>query len=97
MVIEFTEFERPTRLASRTETSSMDITGRLAFEDDPVGTRMRWTWDLQPRGLLRLLGPLVAHLGRRQEEHIWQGLKQYLESPDCPTPAGEPRDVTPHL
>jgi hypothetical protein len=39
---------------------------------------------VQPRGLLKLMSPLVARLGRRQEETTWSGLKQYLEGRASP-------------
>jgi hypothetical protein len=79
MRIEFTDFVRPNRLASRTRMSTMDIDGELTFEPVPAGTRMRWSWTLAPRGALRLLGPLVARTGRRQEREIWTALKRLLE------------------
>ena len=41
---------------------------------------MRWSWDLQPHGISRLLTPLIARMGQRQEETIWAGLKQYMEA-----------------
>lgn len=81
MVIEFTGFERPRRLASSTHMSSMDIQYTLTFEPVPEGTRMRWSGDLEPRGTLKLLGPMVAGMGRRQEQRIWGGLKHLLEGP----------------
>lgn len=80
MTIEFTGYDRPRRLASRTRLSTMDIDGELTFDPLPVGTRMRWSWTLRPHGLLRLAGPLVARTGRRQELQIWTGLKRVLES-----------------
>lgn len=95
MTIEFTEWERPSRLASLTITRRMRTCGNVTFDPVPGGTRMRWSWDIRPSGALRLLGPLVARMGRQQEARIWLALKAYLESPDCPAPAGEPRDVTP--
>jgi uncharacterized protein YndB with AHSA1/START domain len=79
MVIEFTAYERPRRLSSWTRMSAMDIRGTLTFDAVPEGTRMRWHWELAPRGFLRLLTPLVARMGRRQEEAIWAGLKRVLE------------------
>jgi uncharacterized protein YndB with AHSA1/START domain len=79
MEIEFIGFERPRRLASTTHMSSMDVRYVLTFEPVPEGTRMRWSGDLQPRGILKLMGPIVARLGRRQESRIWAGLKQLLE------------------
>lgn len=80
MTIEFTDYERPRRLASSTHMPTMEIQGALTFEPVPEGTLMRWRWELQPRGVLRLLTPLIARMGQRQEEAIWSGLKQFLET-----------------
>jgi hypothetical protein len=43
----------------------MDIDGTLTFE--PVS----WSWELMPTGLLKLASPLLARIGRRQEQPIW--------------------------
>ena len=83
MVIEFTTFERPRRLASSTRMSAMDVHGTLTFDPVPEGTRMRWQWEITPRGLVKLLTPLVAPMGRRQEEAIWAGLKRVLEEQEA--------------
>jgi len=40
---------------------------------------MEWSWDLEPGGVLKLLSPLIATMGRRQEQSIWTGLKRHLE------------------
>jgi hypothetical protein len=90
MAIEFTGYERPRRLASSTHMSSMDTRGALTFEPVPEGTRMRWSWDVEPRGMFRAMGPLVARMGRRQEQRIWAGLKHLLEGQgtDAGTVAG---------
>ena len=40
---------------------------------------MRWSWEVEPRGILKLLTPLVGFMGRRQEQIIWTSLKRYLE------------------
>jgi hypothetical protein len=79
MVIDFTGYERPRRLASSTHMSSMDVQYTLTFEPVPEGTRMRWSGGLEPRGILKLMGPMVASMGRRQEQRIWAGLKHLLE------------------
>ncbi len=52
--------------------------GVVRFEPHPVGTRLSWSWVLRPKGVMKVLTPLIARLGRRQEEEIWAGLKQYL-------------------
>ena len=74
MTVEFTAFERPRRLASSTHMATMDIQGTLTFDPVPEGTRMRWEWNLKPRGLVKLLSSVVALMGRRQEEAIWSNL-----------------------
>jgi hypothetical protein len=58
----------------------MDIDGSLQFDPIPDGTRMTWYWTLEPHGTLRFLSPLVAYMGRRQEQRISTSLKGYLES-----------------
>lgn len=57
MLIEVTEFQRPRRLGSRTTMSTVDVNGGLTFEPVEGATRMTWSWELSPRGALRLLGP----------------------------------------
>jgi uncharacterized protein YndB with AHSA1/START domain len=86
MDIEVTDYTRPSRLASTTRMSTAEIRGAVTFEPGPGGTRMRWSWELQPKGVFRLLGPVIARIGRQQEAQIWAGLKQYMENtPPPPT------------
>ena len=80
MMIEFTGFDPPRRLASATHSSMMDTVGALTFEPTSEGTRMRWSWDVQPRGMLRVMPAIVGMIGRRQELSIWGNLKRLLES-----------------
>ena len=84
MEIECTEYERPRRLASMTTMSSMDIAYTLTFAPVREGTRMRWSGEIEPHGMLKLIGPLVAWMGRRQELRIWTGLKALLEGKVAP-------------
>lgn len=87
MTIETTGYERPRKLGISTRLPAMDIHGILTFDPVPVGTLMRWSWDVEPHGLLRLLTPMIARWGRRQEETIWAGLKRFLEgNPAAPRP-----------
>ncbi len=79
MVIEFTGFERPRRIEETVHMSSMDLQGTMTFDPVPEGTRMRWAWDLKPRGMLKVMRPLVAQMGRRGEQAIWESLKHLLE------------------
>jgi uncharacterized protein YndB with AHSA1/START domain len=79
MLIETTAYDRPRLLSTTTRMEQMDIDYTLTFEPVPGGTRMRWSGQVQPKGGLRWLGPLVAWLGRRQERRIWSSLKRHLE------------------
>jgi hypothetical protein len=88
MSVEFTGYDWPRRLASTSRLSTMEVRGGLTFDPVPGGTRMRWSWDVAPRGLLKLMSPLVVPVGARQERAIWTGLKRLLEAKEVPTSAG---------
>jgi hypothetical protein len=80
MTVEITQYDPPRRIASVATASWAEIRGAVTFE--PVGdaTRMRWAWDVHPKGLAKVLTPLVGVVGRRQERACWQGLKEHLEA-----------------
>jgi uncharacterized membrane protein len=90
MVIELTGYQRPRRIVESVHMASMDLHGGLTFEPVADGTRMRWSWELEPRGILRLLRPMVARLGRSQEQRIWTGLKRLLEDQKTPPVSSSP-------
>ena len=77
--LEVTEYTRPSRLGSMTRMGTADICGAVTFVPDAGGTRMSWSWDLRPKGMLKLATPLFAAVGRRQEQRIWSSLKAHLE------------------
>jgi hypothetical protein len=86
MTVEFTVFERPQRLGSVSRSLPRGGKGRplltegsLSFDPVPEGTRMRWSWQVETPGAMRLLVPLVARMGRRQERRVWGSLKRLLE------------------
>jgi hypothetical protein len=87
MTTEFTGYERPRWLGSTTRMSKMDIRGTLSFDPVPGGTRMRWSWELEPRGPLKLMTPLATLIGSRGERAIWTSLKRYLEAREAPDSA----------
>jgi hypothetical protein len=55
MTIEWIGYDPPRRLASWTHLSTMEIRGALTFDPVPEGTRMRWSWVVQPGGVFKLL------------------------------------------
>lgn len=85
MLIEFTGYDRPTRLASATTMQQAEISYTLTFQPAASGTRMRWSGQMRPKGAVKLLGPPIAWMGRRQEQRIWASLKQHLEAAPAET------------
>lgn len=80
LLIELTEYARPTRLGSASQLAAMTSSGRLTLAPVDGGTRLHWSWEVRPRGPARLLSPLITWVGRRQEQRIWAGLKALLEA-----------------
>jgi hypothetical protein len=78
--IEVTRHERPRVLGTRSVMAGSTAVGELRLEPVASGTRFSWDWDVTVAGPARLLGPLVAIIGRRQERAIWTGLKDWLEN-----------------
>lgn len=70
-----------------TRMATAVIAGVLAFEPDPGGTRMSWTWQMRPKGMLRAMGPLIGLVGRRQEAEIWAGLERHQQAEAPPAAA----------
>ena len=50
---------------------------------------MRWSWQLEPRGVFTLLIPLIGRVGQRQEATIWASLKQLLEAQQTTRPCAQ--------
>ncbi len=80
MTIEYTVYERPRTLGSRTTMVSAETVGTLTFSPDPRGTWMHWSWEVRPKHGARMLRPLIELVGRRQEKRSWQGLRRRLEA-----------------
>lgn len=91
MLIETTGYDRPRRLSSTTRMEQMDIDYTLTFVPVADGTRMRWSGEVRPKGGLRLLGPVITWMGRRQERRIWSSLKRHLEGEPGLSPAAPGR------
>jgi hypothetical protein len=84
MTLTVTEYIRPGVFGVKSHIgSTMDLAGGLTFEPMDGATRMSWLWDLQPHGVLRFFGPVIAVMGRRQERRIWTSLKRLLEGSEC--------------
>jgi hypothetical protein len=56
-----------------------DINGELTFEPVGTTTKMRWDWQVHPKGYMSALTPLIGFIGRRSERACRKGLKSYME------------------
>ncbi|MGB8021963.1 MAG: SRPBCC family protein [Candidatus Nanopelagicales bacterium] len=81
MLVTLTRFERPHLLESTTTSTLMDTAGTLRFTAaGQAATDMAWDWRVQPKGWLRLLGPLFGPIGHRMERRIWGAARVALEA-----------------
>ena len=79
MHIEYTAFDRPNLIASTTRMAAADFTGTVTFAATPGGTLLRWSWQARPKAAMRLLTPVFASIGARQERRTWAYLRDHLE------------------
>jgi hypothetical protein len=79
MTVEVVRYDRPRRLSTVTRRPTMEIMSTLRLDPVAGGTRMRWASELEPQRALRLLGPLLPAIARRQTRRIWDALERRLE------------------
>jgi Polyketide cyclase / dehydrase and lipid transport len=90
MTLDVLEFDRPRRLHDVVRSSFMRVDGTVTFEEaDGGGTRLRWDWDMDLIGPLRVLTPLLAVIGPGWERRNWLALKTYMESGDVAGPESQ--------
>lgn len=80
MDIEYMGFDRPHLIVSSTHMSTADFSGTLTFTPTPSGTRLRWSWQMRPKGVIRLASPALTRVGARQERQMWTQLRDHLEA-----------------
>ena len=85
MEVEFTEFERPTRLGTRTRSSLMSTQGTVTLSQEGDGTRVAWDWQYQLHGPMRAASPVFVLLGGRWERRNWQRMRDWAEGGAAPT------------
>ncbi len=74
------DFDRPRRFSSKGGGQSADVDYSATFEPADGGTRVRTSMSLEPKGLAKLLTPLVARQVPKQEEESMQAFKRWVES-----------------
>lgn len=91
MITEYTGFDRPRLLASRSVIGGSVAEGEVRLVPTTTGTMFTWDWEISLSGPSRVATPLVGMIGRRQERRIWTALKHRLEGgpPEDPHPLGQ--------
>src|SRR5207248_1671354 len=78
----------PRRLASRLSTPLpvMDVQSTETFDPVPGGTRMRWLWEVEPRGVFRPMPALLARMLGRRLDTVLANIKRLLEAQQTTRP-----------
>jgi len=79
MITSIVAYDRPHRLHTVVRSSYMRVDGTLTFDDVGGGTRLRWDWNMELVGPMRMLSPVLAVIGPAWERRNWVGLKRYVE------------------
>ena len=61
------------------DANRMDITGRMSFSPAGSGTRLDGDFDLRPKGVMKLMLPLLAPLVRRDFPKQFASFKAFAE------------------
>jgi carbon monoxide dehydrogenase subunit G len=74
------EYAPPERVVFDGRAGSMAPTVTLTVEPDGAGSRFTRRVQIPPRGLLRILAPLMTPMARREADRFLANLKRELES-----------------
>jgi carbon monoxide dehydrogenase subunit G len=77
--LEIVAFDRPNRLTFRARSRIVDFDDAIELGERDGRTRLTARMTAQPRGLMRLVGPLMARTMRQQFAANWVHLKRALE------------------
>ena len=79
VILEFQEFERNARVRIVLQTRWYSGGHRFLFSAQGRATRIDHELETTPRGILRLLGPMIAWSGRRNLRQTVEALQTYIE------------------
>jgi hypothetical protein len=79
-VATITTYDVPSDLAFTVVGKSMQILGTMAFAESAEGTRLVGRFDMQPKGLFKVMLPLMAGAVRKDFPKQFASFKQFCES-----------------
>lgn len=74
-------YERPTLLRWEILTGPMRPVGTMRFSADGVSTRVDFEMEMNPRGLMKLMGPIIDWQSRKVVAEQFAKFKDILEHP----------------
>lgn len=77
---QITEFEQDKKITMTGTSSEADFTARFGFDSVGAGTRIHYTFDVQPKGLMKLLEPFIGGEIKKEETGELKKLKAMLEA-----------------
>ena len=75
-----TEYERPHRLTFEVTGKAMTITGRMWFTGAPDTTQLKAEFDMQPKGFMKAVLPLMAPAVRKDFPRQFASFKRFCEA-----------------
>jgi uncharacterized protein YndB with AHSA1/START domain len=79
-VVEFTEFQRPTRLHVHIVEGPYPVDGTWSFSAVGTGTSVEFIAEGELRGMMRIAGPLVRRMMDRQFARYHDNLRRNVEA-----------------
>jgi uncharacterized protein YndB with AHSA1/START domain len=79
VALEIVDYERPNRVTFRAKSRIVEFDDEVRLTGDGTRTKLEARMLARPRGLMRLLTPLMAGTMRTQFEQNWPHLGGYLE------------------
>ena len=77
---EFAEYDPPHQFAHRTAMNMGDMVHRFEFEPTPQGTQLRQILQVQPRGIWKLMAPMMKRMIRKRLHQIGVEIEHYLKT-----------------
>ena len=91
MTIEYIVFDRPTNWRSVGRSRALLVASEGRVEPTPEGARLSLRVELEPRGRLRLIAPLLGQIMRGRERQHLVSIKERLERSASSANGGGPK------
>jgi len=84
LTYETVELDRPNRVVLESGNSSTDITDTMTFEATSTGTDVTYDANVAPKGLTKLLDPVLTLVFKRVGDNAAKGLRKALRADQAP-------------